>query len=545
MKLRTIVKIAVISSVVLLCTGFAMFSFFRLSAVEGRKDFNLYTLVPRSATVVLETDDLAVMIQSINELSCSKDQHFLYISKLFSYLKLHLYTLLEDTPHGLSKQMNKVLLSFHEPDNDRNQVLYCSLGNGDYELVEKFIRKYCSSSFPSKLFDYKGEEIRIYPMPDDSFLACYFTSDFLAVSYQKKLIEQVIDARLSKKSLLTDSSFVKVHEDKRARVAATIYARMQPLSMGKATDGIRSCTQLGGWTEFDMKMNGDAIYFSGVSHDTDTCMTFMNVLRQQQPVEDFPGDILPASTFFFNKRSVTDMQAMLDFTARQEYTTSTYSDYIRDRDGELLAFLKDNAGGELVTCLFHSADTLANPCAVMTIPLKDVQQAERVLQGVLRSAPKEVDGPPKPRTIFCKTPSRAYTLYVLPRNTLFTQLTGITESALYVYACFYGERLILAPDAESLATYVRCLDKKEILNDTPGYEEAVVNLSPSYNFMMVADLGETFSQPENYVRLIPAFFFRNQEFFRHFILSAQFTCTDGVVYPNVVLIYKGDSDDVS
>lgn len=44
MKLRTIVKIAVISSVVLLCTGFAMFSFFRLSAVEGRKDFNLIRL---------------------------------------------------------------------------------------------------------------------------------------------------------------------------------------------------------------------------------------------------------------------------------------------------------------------------------------------------------------------------------------------------------------------------------------------------------------------------------------------------------------------
>lgn len=40
------------------------------------------------------------------------------------------------------------------------------------------------------------------------------------------------------------------------------------------------------------------------------------------------------------------MQAMLDFTARQEYTTSTYSDYIRDRDGELLAYLKENAGGD-------------------------------------------------------------------------------------------------------------------------------------------------------------------------------------------------------
>ena len=177
--------------------------------------------------------------------------------------------------------------------------------------------------------------------------------------------------------------------------------------------------------------------------------------------------------------------------------------------------------------------------------MRDGQQAERVLQGMLRTAPKEVDGPPKPRTTFCKTPLRAYTLYVLPRNTLFTQLTGITESALYIYACFYEERLVLAPDVESLTAYLRHLDKKEILDDTPGYEEAVVNLSPSYNFMMVADLGETFSQPENYVRLIPAFFFRNQEFFRHFILSAQFTCTDGIVYPNVVLIYKGESDDVS
>lgn len=41
------------------------------------------------------------------------------------------------------------------------------------------------------------------------------------------------------------------------------------------------------------------------------------------------------------------MQAMLDFTVRQEYTTSTYSDYIRDRDGELLAYLKENAGVRL------------------------------------------------------------------------------------------------------------------------------------------------------------------------------------------------------
>ena len=43
MKLRTIVKIAITSSVVLLCSGFALYSFFRLSAAEDQKDFDLYT----------------------------------------------------------------------------------------------------------------------------------------------------------------------------------------------------------------------------------------------------------------------------------------------------------------------------------------------------------------------------------------------------------------------------------------------------------------------------------------------------------------------
>ena len=135
---------------------------------------------------------------SIN-VSCSKDNHFLYASELFVYLKNYLHTLLDDTPHGLSKQMNKMLISFHEPDNPLNQVLYCSLGSGDYELVESFIRKYSSSAFPSKFFDYRGEEISIYPMPEGRFLAAYFTPDFLAISFQKRLVEQVIDARLSKK----------------------------------------------------------------------------------------------------------------------------------------------------------------------------------------------------------------------------------------------------------------------------------------------------------------------------------------------------------
>ena len=56
MKLRLIIRIAMIVSIVLLCTGFGVYSFFRLNDVESKKDLNLYTLVPQSAIAVLETD---------------------------------------------------------------------------------------------------------------------------------------------------------------------------------------------------------------------------------------------------------------------------------------------------------------------------------------------------------------------------------------------------------------------------------------------------------------------------------------------------------
>lgn len=544
MKLRLIIRIAVVVSVALLCTGFGVYSFFRLNAVESQKDFNLYTLVPQTAIAVLETDRMAELVENINELSCSKNNHFLYASELFVYLKNYLHTLLEDTPHGLSKQMNKMLISFHEPDNPMNQVLYCSLGSGDYELVESFIRKYCSSSFPSKIFDYKGEEISIYPMPDGRFMAAYFTSDFLAISFQKRLLEQVIDARLDKTSLIDMPSFKVMHAGKNANVEATVYVRIKSVDMGKNTDGIRSQSYLGSWAEFDLKLNEDAIYCSGISHGSDTTLTFINVLRQQQPIEGFPGDRLPYSTFFYNCWAISEMETVCSFTSEQEYAKSVYSDYIKTRDEELLEFLKAHAGGQVVSCLFQSKDTLNDhPCAVMSIPVRNVLHAERSLQSLLYTTPKEVGAPAQLQgspdyRIYPK--ARGHRYYVLPRNTLLTQLTGITESALYTYACFYKGHLLMAPDVDSILAFIDTMEEGDVLENMPMYEESIGSLSPNYSFVMMVDMEEMMNQPETYVRLVPNFFFRQANFFRHFILSIQFTCIEGMVYPNIVLLYKED-----
>ncbi|MGI6793805.1 DUF3352 domain-containing protein [Bacteroides sp. KG68] len=540
MKQRLLIQIAIVVSVVLLCTGFAVYSFFRLNSVEKERDFDLYTLVPHDAIAVLETDHMVGLMEDIKGLNCSKDNHFLYVSELFSYLKEHLHILVQDTPHGLSTQMNKMLISFHEPDTPKNQVLYCSLGSDDYELVEAFVRKYCSSSFPLKSFDYKGEKIRIYPMADGRFLAMYFTSDFFVVSFQKRLVERVIDAHRSKKSLMSRASFNTIRTNKH-NVAATVYVRMETVEMGKTTDDIRSHMRLGSWVEFEIKLNENAIYCSGMSHGVDSACTFMNVLRTQKPIEGFPGANLPISTFFYDRWAISDRSSFFQFTSHQEYAKSAYPDCIKQRDEECTAFLNDIAGESLLFCLFGSKDTLnALPCAVVCIPIKDELMAERRLQSLLYATPKdeETSSMFKHFDYTSYPKARKYRKYTLPRNTLLTQMTGIAESALHTYACFYRGSLLLAPDVLSLSAYIDAIESGQVLDGTSVYEESVSSLSPMYNLVMMVDMETMLQQPEIYVRLIPSFFFRQADFFRHFMLAVQFTCTGRIVYPNIVLLYK-------
>lgn len=127
---------------------------------------------------------------------------------------------------------------------------------------------------------------------------------------------------------------------------------------------------------------------------------------------------------------------------------------------------------------------------------------------MLYTTPEEKGAPVVERTYpnYRQYPrARKYRQYMLPRNTVLTQLTGITESALHTYACFYKGALLLAPDAQSLSAYVDALENGDVLDGTSVYEEGVGSLSPYYNFAMMVDMEEMMRQPETYVRLVPNF----------------------------------------
>ncbi|KAA6317378.1 hypothetical protein EZS27_032454, partial [termite gut metagenome] len=368
-RFSVITKFISVAIVVLLCVGLGTFSYIKLRTIERNGDFDLYMLVPPSAVTILDTDNASALIKETDALNSSKDNHTLRIPQLLANLKQYYTFLIKKTPNGLDKPLNKILVSFHEPDNPDNQVFYCRLGGNDSQMMERFIILYGGNSFPFKSFDYKGEEMRIYSMSDGCFLTAYSTQDFFVVSYQKWLVEEVIDAYLSKQSILTDMVFAQVFADKKTSTPTTMYIRTKPIDANPHTEN---------WIEFDVQTNSDAIYLSGVTYNTGGNSTFTDVFGEQTSIIGFPGDAVPASSFFFGRYAASDWHSIFNLAARYDNDTASVA-----RNNKIIYFLEDNALPYITTCLFWAADSIQNTlCSVMNIPIKYTAQIERRWKGL-------------------------------------------------------------------------------------------------------------------------------------------------------------------
>lgn len=522
MRPAFILRIIIITCIVLLCAGYGLYSFFRLTETEGREEVDLYELVPQSAIGVFETDNVSNLIKDLTALNCSQENHFLYFSELFADLKKNFYHLTDDMPHGLSNQMNQMLMSFHSPDNKMNQVLYCKLSSDDVNLLERLMAKYLIAPFSTKTSSYKGEEILIYPMSNGNFLACFYTDDFLVLSYQKRLIEEVIDAYHNGHSLQKDKHFATLHDAKSKTKSSTLYLRMKSTPMGRQTDSIQNEALLGGWSELDLQLGDNRIYLSGVNHPVeDDALTFMETMSMQKPIDSIPNRQLPASTFFFYQMASTDWSLLNKFTAQQKFVGNISSDREQQMTNRLFRYLQTYAISSVTSCLFYKDTLRVKPSALLIIPLQQSDEAWKEFKDRFHPRFKGRYG-------------------ILPTHTLLTQMTGLSQSGGESYIHLFRGNLLIAPNEESLSSYIQFIEKEELLDTVSGYQACQESLLQNYNFLMMTNLGDIMNLSENYVRLIPGFFFRHQDFFSHFIFSMQLVCSDGVTYPNFVLLYKGE-----
>lgn len=251
MKIRIWGNILLGACVLLLCTGVLMYLYTDKDLPEPEREVDLYALVPQDAVVLLETSSMSHLVNEINQMECSRDGHFLNFSQLFNYLKKYLNSMADNLPHGISREMNRVMLSMHQPDIYAEQVLYCGLGDGDPDLLRGFVDSYYEKKFATETRIYRKERIVSYQLPDNSRMAVWFTSDFFVASFSERMMERVIDAWKEQKSL--------------QQRGFPILPRVE--SLRKASARIHMYTDK--WLLYDLVLEEGVIHCSGINAGVD------------------------------------------------------------------------------------------------------------------------------------------------------------------------------------------------------------------------------------------------------------------------------------
>ena len=255
MRMKTVVKLGTILSVLLFVLAVGYYAFMRLDMMDRNRDVNLFSLVPSSSVGVLESNNVHAFFDDYSMLNYSDELEKMQFPGFFNFLIHGLNMYAGDNAHGLSYQMNQLVVSFHQPVTPHNQVVYLRLGMADEQLLSDMLREYVSGNFLPKEEEYRGKKILIYPLSHDEFLATYTEEGFVVLSYQKRLVEEVIDAQLDETALGYDAVFSRALEKKKSKDFLTLYGRSSSIP----SLDLDSNT----WSEYDFHLNSDVVYLTG------------------------------------------------------------------------------------------------------------------------------------------------------------------------------------------------------------------------------------------------------------------------------------------
>ncbi|WP_455766263.1 hypothetical protein [Phocaeicola plebeius] len=351
MQIRSVIKLGVVLSVVLFCIGIAFYGFARLSMADKENRVDIFEFVPKDCAGILETDNIDNFMHVFSQAAYSSQLDTLHRAGLMNDILSDLSRYSFAAAHGLSYQMNHVVISFHRPHTAMDVVAYFRIGKeGKHQLIEAVKGKHGADFIPKKE-TYRGKKIEIYPLSSTKYLSVYTTDGLVVVSYQKKLIEQVIDAVKDNNSLREDSVFTSIHHTQPASFI-TIYGRTPSVPfLGK-----ESCHS---WSEYDIHLNSEVFYLSGqMKEEQADCLDRMLQAVHTVPVVSESDSLLVVSGRERVDSCISKVIASPSHTLFDECVSNLSRDasYIMVTDMEKVAVAPEQFASYLPPFLIRHAD---------------------------------------------------------------------------------------------------------------------------------------------------------------------------------------------
>lgn len=351
MQIRSVIKLGVVLSVVLFCIGIAFYGFARLSMADKENRVDIFEFVPKDCAGILETDNIDNFMHVFSQAAYSSQLDTLHRAGLMNDILSDLSRYSSAAAHGLSYQMNHVVISFHRPHTAMDVVAYFRIGKeGKHQLIEAVKGKHGADFIPKKE-TYRGKKIEIYPLSSTKYLSVYTTDGLVVVSYQKKLIEQVIDAVKDNNSLREDSVFTSIHHTQPASFI-TIYGRTPSVPFLRK----ESCHS---WSEYDIHLNSEVFYLSGqMKEEQADCLDRMLQAVHTVPVVSESDSLLVVSGRERVDSCISKVIASPSHTLFDECVSNLSRDasYIMVTDMEKVAVAPEQFASYLPPFLIRHAD---------------------------------------------------------------------------------------------------------------------------------------------------------------------------------------------
>ena len=210
MKYLTLTKLVAVLSVVLFCIGIGFYGFTRMSFESDDRETDLSAFVPDDCVGAIEVDNIDNFINEFPSTAYAEQLDTIRKSGLVKVLWEDLNQYSQESAHALSTQISHMMISIHMPEMPQNLVAYFAMGEEGRKLFLQTIRRKHKSAFTPRKETYRGKRIEVFPLEGGEYLAVYNGDDFLAISYQKRLIEKVVDALKDGSSLKKDPAFMSV-----------------------------------------------------------------------------------------------------------------------------------------------------------------------------------------------------------------------------------------------------------------------------------------------------------------------------------------------
>ena len=257
MKLKEVAKIGVIVSILLFCIAVGSFEFIRLTDTDKSHEFDLCSLVPQECIALMESDNLNFFIADYQEINFIKELHNFQTSSISHFFFHRIMDSATEDTHGISNLISKIQISYSPTINEDGEVMYIRTNNEGKRFIEYILENDSNKRLSPKKEKYRKKNILIYPLLNGQFLATFKDNGFFVMSFQKKLIEQVIDTYLDMDGIDKDEVLKQALENNKSHNYLTLYSRhsFMPMLDEEQT-----------WHEYDLHINSDVLYLTGETY---------------------------------------------------------------------------------------------------------------------------------------------------------------------------------------------------------------------------------------------------------------------------------------